>query len=112
MLIQSLLINLAVYILIGTSNTALADGPGWSGLRTVTEVVNTNGGGINVRLSPDLNGCVSQSGYGSHYASIYPNNIGINRINADLLTAYVTGGKVALYFNDSNCTVLETIITP
>lgn len=87
--------------------TASADGPGWTVPSTVVRLVNTANGGVNVRLSPDLANCVSQSGYGSIYASILPNHPGLNRIKADLLVAFLTGTRVSLYLGDANCTVGE-----
>ena len=87
---------------------ALAQGPGWTGISTVIELVNTSNGGVNVRLSPDLSGCTSQSGYGSVYASLYPDHLGLNRIKADLTVAFVTGARVALYLSDNTCTISET----
>lgn len=84
-----------------------AAGPGWTASSTVVELVNTASGGVNVRLSPELSGCVSQSGYGPLYASILPSHPGINRLKADLLVAFTTGSRVALYLGDSNCTVSE-----
>lgn len=89
---------------------AVAEGPGWTANSTVRKLVVTSGGGINVRLSPELTSCVSQSGYGPNFASIYPSHPGINRIKADLLAAYLNGGVVSLYLSDNSCTVLETIL--
>jgi hypothetical protein len=86
---------------------SFGQGPGWTAVSTVVQVVNTSNGGVNVRLSPDLTGCTSQSGYGGSYASIYPNHPGINRIKADLLVALTSEIKVSLYLNDSTCTVTE-----
>jgi hypothetical protein len=86
---------------------AFAEGPGWTLTSTVVQLVNTSNGGVNVRLSPDLTGCVSQSGYGSHYASIYPDHVGINRIKADLLMAMTTNTPVMLYLSDDTCKVIE-----
>jgi len=87
---------------------SFAQGPGWTAVSTVVQVVNTSNGGVNVRLSPELTGCTSQGGYGGSYASIYPDHPGLNRIKADLLLALTTGTKVSLYLNDSMCTVIET----
>ena len=92
------------------SMPALADGPGWTANSTVTKLVVTADGGINVLLTPQLNGCVSQSGYGPHFASVYASHPGINRIKADLLAAYMSGKPVALYLSDNTCRVLETIL--
>ncbi len=89
-----------------------AEGPGWTTVSTVIRLVNTANGGFNVKLSPLLTSCTSQSGYGPDYASIYPDHPGINRIKADLLSAMLTGAKVQLYFTDSTCRVWETILLP
>jgi hypothetical protein len=51
---------------------SVAQGPGWTALSTVAEIVVTASGGINVRLTPELQGCVSQSGYGHIFASVLP----------------------------------------
>lgn len=87
-----------------------AAGPGWTANSTIRQLVVTTTGGVNVRLSPDLSACISQSGYGSQHASIYPTHPGINRIKADLLAAYLTGGVVALYLTDNTCTVGEIVL--
>ena len=85
----------------------LAQGPGWTVASTVREIVNTSNGGINVRLTPELTGCTSQSGYGGAYASIYPNHLGIDRMKADLLVAFTTGAHIELYLGDSTCMIVE-----
>ena len=98
----------AALLLTGMAGTiAHADGPGWTVKSKVIRLVNTANGGVNVRLSPDLTNCVSQSGYGPSYASILPNHPGLNRIKADLLVAFTTGTEVSLYLSDANCTVGE-----
>ncbi|MEJ7804688.1 MAG: hypothetical protein WKG03_02040 [Telluria sp.] len=89
---------------------AAAEGPGWSSNATVKKLVITGDGGINIMLSTPLTGCVSNSGYGPGFASVYPNHPGINRIKATLLTAYTTGGTVALYFSDNTCRVAEVML--
>jgi hypothetical protein len=89
---------------------ALAAGPGWTPNSTVAKLVVTFNGGVNVRLIPELTGCVSQSGYGSAFASIYPSHPGINRLKAMLLAAQMNGTPVTLYFSDSNCTVTEAML--
>jgi hypothetical protein len=96
-----------VFGLLLLSLPAFAQGPGWTASSTVVSVVDTANGGVNVRLSPDLSGCTSQSGYGSLYASLYPNHPGIDRIKASLLTAYATGAPIAIYLTDSTCTIGE-----
>ena len=70
----------------------------------------TADGGVNVRLSPELTGCTSQSGYGTGLASIYPTHPGINRMKADLLAAFLNGTPVALYLSDSTCKTTEMIL--
>lgn len=96
--------------LFAATLSAFAQGPGWTANSTVAKLVVTSDGGVNVSLSPAVNNCVSQSGYGPNFASVYPTHPGINRIKADLLVAYLTGKPVALYFNDSSCTVVEMIL--
>ena len=89
---------------------AVAAGPGWTGNSTVKKLVITVDGGVNVLLSPPLTGCISQSGYGPAFASIYPSHPGINRMKADLLAAYLNGSTVALYLGDNTCKVLEMVL--
>lgn len=97
-------------VLLAWALPAFAQGPGWTVNSTVVKIVDTGNGGVNVRLSPDLAGCTSQSGYGAVYASLYPNHAGIDRIKATLLTAYVTGSTIALYLGDSTCTITEVVL--
>lgn len=85
-------------------------GRGWTANSTVTKLVVTGDGGVNVRLSPDLSGCTSNYGYGPTFASIYPNHPGINRMKADLLAAYLTGCTVSLFLADGTCRVDELIL--
>ena len=87
-----------------------SDGPGWTELSQVEKLVVTALGGVNVRLSPELSGCVSQSGYGAIYASVYPDHPGINIIQANLLSAYMSGKPVRLYLGDDECKVTEMIL--
>jgi hypothetical protein len=101
-----------VVVLFVAHFPARADGPGWVQYRTIVNIVDVASGGINVRLSPDLTGCTSQSGYGQHYASVYPDHPAINRIKATLLTAFVTGKTVSVYLVDNTCKVYETVIGP
>lgn len=93
-----------------SADVALAQGIGWTANATVIKLVVTGDGGVNVRLSPDVTGCQSNSNYGPNFASIYPTHPGINRMKADLLTAFTTGTPVSLYLTDSNCTVGEMIL--
>lgn len=87
-----------------------ADGPGWTESSTVRRLVVTSDGGVNVRLSPELNNCVSNSGYGPNYASVYPSHPGINKIKADLLVAYAKGAPVRLYLSDNTCRAVEIML--
>lgn len=96
--------------MIAMPEVSSAQGPGWVHNLRVTKIINTSNGGVNVRVSPDLSGCVSQSGYGAVYGSVYPSHTGINRIKADLMLAYVTGDVISLYLDDSNCTITETVL--
>jgi hypothetical protein len=89
---------------------ALAEGPGWIYNATLVNVVDVSNGGINVRVTPDLTSCVSQSGYGPHFASISPTHPAIGRIKATLLSAYLIGTPVSLYLVDNTCTVVEVIL--
>jgi hypothetical protein len=100
----------ALTLLLAPLLSAHAAGPGWSVNSTVSKLVVTADGGINVRLSPELSGCVSNSGYGGSFASIYPNHPGINRMKADLLAAYLSGGTISLYFSDNTCRVTELVL--
>ncbi|MES2206739.1 MAG: hypothetical protein V4525_08085 [Pseudomonadota bacterium] len=101
--------SICVFMLF-SSNKGFAQGPGWTVTSTVQKVIVTINGGVNVRLTPELTGCTSQSGYGPLYASIYPDHPGINRIEAQLLAAYSTGAQVTLFLSDSSCKVSEVII--
>lgn len=100
----------AIAAVIAWALPAFAQGPGWSANSTIVKLVVTLDGGVNVRLSPDLTGCVSNGGYGSSFGSVYPSHPGINRIQADLLSAYVTGTPVSVYLNDANCTIAEVVL--
>lgn len=104
---NGLLIAIVVVALI--QSLAFADGPGWTVNSTVTKLVVTADGGINVRLSPDVQNCISQSGYGPHFVSVLPTHPGINRIKADLLAAYLNEKTVSMYLNDSSCTATEIL---
>jgi hypothetical protein len=97
----------ATFLLSIATMSAMAQGPGWTASSTVVTLIVTQTGGVNVRLSPELTGCTSQSGYGPRVASIYPNHPGIDRMKASLLAAQVSGTPVMLYLIDSDCTVGE-----
>ena len=101
------LILVSIVANLAFSNIVSADGPGWTGEREVVEIVTVINGGINVRLNPDLAGCVSQSGYGEKYASIYPEHPGKNLFQSNLLAAMMSGKKVSLYLSDNQCKVYE-----
>lgn len=87
-----------------------AEGPGWTANSTIVKLVTTQDGGLNIMLSPGLNNCVSNSGYGPNFASVYPSHPGIKSIKASLLTAYTNGQSVALYLSTNQCTVLEAVV--
>ncbi len=84
--------------------------PGWVSEVQVTQIVTVATGGINVRVKPELMGCVSQSGYGQHYASVSPSHPGLNLIQSQLLAAMLSGKKIGLYFTDKNCLVTEMVV--
>jgi hypothetical protein len=63
--------NMLLFSLILTPVISQAAEAGWTVSSKVVKLVVTQNGGINVRLSPELSGCTSQSGYGAKYASIY-----------------------------------------
>jgi len=88
------------------TSTASAE-QGWILSAKVIKIVATFNGGINVRLSPELTSCVSQSGYGPLYASLYPDHAGMDRIYSILLTAYLSDKPVAIYFVDNTCRIGE-----
>lgn len=90
-----------------TAHAVMADGPGWTVASKVVKIVVTVNGGVNVRLSPELSGCVSQSGYGALYASLYPDHAGIDRIHSTLMLAYASDKPVSIYLTDSNCKIGE-----
>ena len=99
-----------IVVLTLSTVPAVAEGPGWTANSTIVRLVDTQDGGVNVMLSPGLANCVSNSGYGGAYASVYPTHPGISRIKATLLTAFVTGTPVALYFSTNTCTVIEVVL--
>ncbi len=82
----------------------------WTQEVKVRTVVVVSTGGINVSVEPPLTGCVSQSGYGASYASIYPNHPGRKAMHANLLYALHTGTPVRLYLTEGRCTVGEMIL--
>jgi hypothetical protein len=100
-LVAAMLLSLSIPVPV------LAEGPGWTANSTVKRLVVTADGGINVLLSPQPTSCVSNSGYGTGFASVYPNHPGISRIQAELLAAYLTATPVALYYVDNTCRVGE-----
>ena len=80
---------------------------GWITTAKVVKIVATGNGGLNVRLSPELTGCTSQSGYGPSYASLYPDHPGKDKITSILLAAYMADKTVAIYLSDSTCKIYE-----
>ncbi len=104
---KSFLQMLSAALLVSASASSIAASPGWIVSAKVVRIVATVQGGINFRLSPELSGCTSQSGYGPLYASVYPTHPGIQNIHSILLAAYMADKPVGVYFNDDKCTVME-----
>jgi len=88
----------------------LSSASGWTEAVEVKRIVVVGTGGINVSVFPELTGCVSQSGYGANYASIYPEHKGLNSIHSNLLAAYMSGKKVSLYLANDSCKVTEMVL--
>lgn len=103
-LLKSLILGLTLFAGAGTASA------GWIKNVEVKQLVVVATGGINVRVSPDLDSCAAQSGYKTKYASIYPDHPGLSSMHANLLAAMATGAKVSLYISDAKCTVTEMII--
>ncbi len=103
-------ITLGLLLAALSAAPVVAEGPGRIYNATIVDIVDVSNGGINVRVSPDLSSCVSQSGYGPHFASGSPTHPAVSRIKATLLTAYVTGAPVSLYLGDNTCTVAEVVL--
>lgn len=102
-----LLKMLSVFLLVSANAFSIAGTQGWIVSAKVIKIVATVNGGINFRLSPELTECISQSGYGPSYASIYPDHPGIKNMHSMLLVAYLSDKPVAVYFGDTKCTVGE-----
>ena len=99
----------STFLILGTS-VSYADGPGWTAASEVKNLVVVANGGVNVQLSPPLSGCTSQSGYGQHYASVYPDHPGLNAFHSHLLAAKMSGKKVQIYLSDNTSRAVEMII--
>ena len=82
----------------------------WTPEVKVKSVVVVFSGGINVAVEPSLSGCVSQSGYGVKYASIYPSHPGLKAMHANLLSAMISGTSIRLYLLNSECAVGEIVL--
>jgi hypothetical protein len=95
--LQSLFI--AIFALYSVSSSAEGR---WITSAKVVKIVATNNGGINVRLSPEIEGCTvnSQSGYGLLYASLWPDHPGKDKITAIFLAAYMADKPVAIWLSD------------
>lgn len=99
---------LRIFLMLAVSSSPVfAQGPGWTPPSKIQKIVVTSDGGINVRLTPELSGCVSNSGYGPQYASVYPSHPGIDRIHATLLSAQAQDKVVSIYLVDSACKAVE-----
>ena len=80
---------------------------GWINQAKIIRIVGVVNGGINVRITPSLSGCTSQSGYGAAYASLYPGHAGKQEILSILLAAYMADKTVAIYLSDDTCKIGE-----
>lgn len=80
---------------------------GWITQAKITKIVGVINGGINVRITPELSGCTSQSGYGPAYASLYPDHAGKEEILSILLSAYMADKTIAIYLQDDTCKITE-----
>lgn len=103
-------LNLKILPLAVLAVLSMPSFAGWGTLSTVTKIVVTQNGGVNVSLSPELSGCVSQSGYGGKYASLYPDHPGFSSIHSNLLAAYMSGKEVQLWYSDGNCKIGEAVL--
>ncbi|PUA28267.1 MAG: hypothetical protein B0W54_17490 [Cellvibrio sp. 79] len=104
---KNLLIALSLMPAFLFSIPTFAGQQGWVTNAKIARIVATVNGGINIRLIPELSGCVSQSGYGPLYASLYPDHPGKDQIHSILLAAYMSNTPIAVYFNDDKCTIME-----
>jgi hypothetical protein len=104
---KSFLKVLSAVVFVSISASSFAASSGWVVSAKVIKIVATVNGGINFRLAPELTECISQSGYGPNYASIYPEHPGIKNMHAMLLAAYLSDKPVGVYFGDAKCTVGE-----
>ncbi|MEC4091916.1 MULTISPECIES: hypothetical protein [Pseudoalteromonas] len=102
--------RIASFALLAIAIPSHADGARWTAASEVIKIVSVVNGGINVRLSPELSGCTSQSGYGPKYASVYPDHPALDAIHANLLAAFMSGEKVSLYLSNDTCKVGEMVI--
>lgn len=96
--------------LLLVAGLAQAASKGWMQNVVVEKIVNTADGGVNVYVKPKLEGCVSNSGYGPNYASVYPSHPGLKNIKHDLTISLLTGTPISIYFDDNTCRVQETIL--
>jgi hypothetical protein len=80
---------------------------GWIPQAKITRIVGVANGGINVRITPVLTGCTSQSGYGPSYASLYPDHPGKDQILSILLAAYMADKTIAIWLSDNTCKIGE-----
>ena len=97
-------------VLTASAIPAMASGPGWTALSSVTSIVLLQSGGVAVRLSPDLSACTAASGYPATYAFLRADTAGLNRIYAALLSANMSDKKVQVYLSDATCLIGEVIL--
>jgi hypothetical protein len=101
---------MAFFLAVG--RPAFAHGPGWTEPAKITSYVVVHDGGVNVALGNTLSNCVSNSGYGGTYASLYPSHRGFKSVHAALLSAFLTGKSVRIYMSDNTCRIEEVRIFP
>lgn len=83
---------------------------GWIHSVKVDKIVVVVNGGINVKVRPDLTACTSQSGYGSNYASVYPDHPGKDQILSVLLAAKMADQQVGIWLSDDSCRIGEVVL--
>lgn len=96
--------------LTALSIPSYAEGGRWVPLVKVEKIVVVMNGGINVRVTPGLTNCVSQSGYGAAYASVYPDHPGKDQILSVLLAAKMSDQPVGIWLSDDSCRIGEVVL--
>ncbi|AIW18804.1 hypothetical protein F0267_23165 [Vibrio coralliilyticus] len=100
-------IGIAIGVMLTFCSSNASAEKGWITQAKITKVVGVFNGGVNIRITPELTGCTSQSGYGASYASLYPDHEGKDQILSILLAAYMADKTVAIYLSDDTCKIYE-----